>query len=292
MHSRTYLLLQREYQELEEAQIYGISATPLNDNLLEWMANVRGLKDSLWEGAVLQLSLQYTEMYNSVPPSITFNTIPFHPNVDQASGKPCIDFLDNTEEWNTRFTMSSILLTIQAMLSNPVVENAVHLKAVEMLKTKPSVYRQVILACVKTSKQIESASVEDYAPLGKMPFPEALSAQSHQSTRKSHKSLHHSRCCSAPKRMMKSVSFEDYHRNWTEIATSKAAEDVKHMKTYHLESTAQATETERQPKRNPGHEGDIANADHEEGHEPQPWEEEVEKLVAWTHTLSAEILED
>ncbi|RXM31442.1 hypothetical protein EOD39_7019 [Acipenser ruthenus] len=59
----------------------GISGAPVSDNLLEWVARVRGLKDSLWEGGMVQLYLRYSEGYNSVPPTVVFNTIPFHPNV-------------------------------------------------------------------------------------------------------------------------------------------------------------------------------------------------------------------
>lgn len=33
--------------------------------------------------------------------------------VDQQTDQPYIDFLDNPEEWNTSYTLSSILLTLQ-----------------------------------------------------------------------------------------------------------------------------------------------------------------------------------
>ncbi|CAH2310923.1 ubiquitin-conjugating enzyme E2 U [Pelobates cultripes] len=206
MHSRAYLLLEREYLQLQEAQLYGISATPRTDRLLEWVAEIRGLKDSLWEGCVLQLYMTYPENYNALPPKITFNTIPFHPNVDQSSGIPCINFLENLEEWNPRYTMSTILLTIQVMLSNPQAENAVNLEAADMWKNRPSMYRQLTLDCVKNSRQIEAGVVRDpprVTATQELPLP-------------------------ATQRKIKSVSFEDYHRNWTEIATSKAPENVKH----------------------------------------------------------------
>ncbi|KAF7244471.1 Ubiquitin-conjugating enzyme E2 U [Varanus komodoensis] len=58
----------------------GISITPVTDNLMKWVAEIEGLKDSLWECAVLQISMNYTEGYNNIPPCINFITIPFHPN--------------------------------------------------------------------------------------------------------------------------------------------------------------------------------------------------------------------
>ncbi|XP_075037920.1 ubiquitin-conjugating enzyme E2 U [Mixophyes fleayi] len=207
MHSRAYLLLEREYQELQEAQLYGISVMPAADNFLKWIATVQGLKDSLWEGAILQINMTYTEEYNYRPPSIIFNTIPFHPNVDQTSGKPCIDFLDSPADWNPRYTMSYILLVIQSMLSNPVTENTVNLDAADMLINKPALYRQVIVDCVKNSRQIEAGSVQDDTRIRKTPISDPTPAP----------------------RKIKPVSFEDYHRNWREIATSQSAEDSKRL---------------------------------------------------------------
>uniref|UniRef100_A0A8C8VQ72 Ubiquitin conjugating enzyme E2 U n=1 Tax=Pelusios castaneus TaxID=367368 RepID=A0A8C8VQ72_9SAUR len=146
--------------------VLGIFATPVKDNLLEWLAEVQGLKDSLWEGAVLQLSIKYTDEYNNIPPTVTFNTIPFHPNVDQNSGRPCIDFLDNPKEWNGKLTMSSILLAIQVMLSNPELENAVNVEAAEMLKNNISLYRQMVIQCVRTSQHPEGSLIQTNLSLG------------------------------------------------------------------------------------------------------------------------------
>ncbi|KAM4722954.1 ubiquitin-conjugating enzyme E2 U [Rhinophrynus dorsalis] len=336
MHSRTYLLLEREYQELKEAQIYGISATPRTDNLLEWVATVQGLKDSLWEGAVLQLSIIYTENYNSSPPSIMFHTIPFHPNVDPLSGKPCIDFLDNPKEWNPCFTMSKLLLTIQALLSNPVMENAVHLEAAELLNSKPSIYRDIVLNCVKTSRLIESdGAVGNVMGEVLMCEQERLMVPSVPGLGKPEKC----RCITTEK--IKSVSFEEYHDNWMEIATSKATEDLKHMRyserspktpcngkykernsneVYNIvihghintgttlkqktsDKDAQSSPLCRLPgtcnlssathvtgngsKRTINHHEKTARSQHGE-----PWEEEVDTLVAWTNSLTTELLED
>ncbi|XP_078263637.1 ubiquitin-conjugating enzyme E2 U-like isoform X2 [Rhinoraja longicauda] len=156
MQSKAYLLLEREHIQLQEARFFGISACPVKEDLLEWVAMVQGLKDSLWEGAALQLSLKYTEDYNSVPPTVTFNTIPFHPNVDAVTGKPCVDFLDNPWKWEEHFSLTAILLTIQVMLSNPVLENPVNVEAAQMLREDPAGYREIVLECVRASKQLKA----------------------------------------------------------------------------------------------------------------------------------------
>ncbi|XP_053326012.1 ubiquitin-conjugating enzyme E2 U [Spea bombifrons] len=320
MHSRSYLLLEKEYEELKEGRIYGISAAPRTDNLLEWIAEVHGLKDSLWEGAFLQLSLKYTETYNHVPPAVRFNTIPFHPNVDPSTGRPCVDFLDNPEEWNPRYTMSSVLLAIQVLLSNPQAENALNLDAADLLANKPSAYRGLVLDCVKNSRRLEDGVIPDY-PKITTPPPPAPPAQ----------------------RKIRPVSFEEYHRNWAEIATSKAPGDLKKNKEAssgalfsdakdeinrnkiyksfisrvgNNSTHSKGIPAERDPPgcpmcrlseicgvpliahssrkhevgRSSNYQGEETH--HERGRHEEPGEEEVDTLVTWANALKTELLED
>ncbi|XP_004913986.1 ubiquitin-conjugating enzyme E2 U [Xenopus tropicalis] len=316
MQSRICLLLKREYQDLKENQLFGISAAPISDNLVEWIAKVQGLKDSIWEGAVLQLAMRYTEKYNYEPPSIKFNTIPFHPNVDPVSGKLCLPFLDIPEQWNPCITMSNMLLTIQAMLSNPVSENAVNLEAAQMLKINPSMYRAVVSNCVRVCRLIECGSLQSSATVRKIQDVNTPTE----------------------KRKIKPVSFEDYHRNWTEIATSKPAEDLNHLSyneatfntgtssqwnynkhliiqnsettpkhillemdtqlhtlcslsgarhlttATHMKEKEQLSKGESYVKTLSSHHGVVSDR--------EPWETEVDKLVAWTDSLCIDLLED
>lgn len=37
----------------------------------------------------------------------------FNPTVDPSTGKPCIDFLDNADDWQDSFNVGYILLNIQ-----------------------------------------------------------------------------------------------------------------------------------------------------------------------------------
>ncbi|XP_044286287.1 ubiquitin-conjugating enzyme E2 U [Varanus komodoensis] len=208
-HSRAYLLLEREYMEFTEANIFGISITPVTDNLMKWVAEIEGLKDSLWECAVLQISMNYTEGYNNIPPCINFITIPFHPNVDPQSGRPCVDFLDDPTMWNSKLTMTSILLSIQVLLSNPVLNNAVNLEAAKMLQDNYPLYRQRVIQCVRTSQYLKAQpSFKD----------SAISFKCHQTSEE---------YFPAQRRKITAISYEDYYLTWFEIATSKAREDFK-----------------------------------------------------------------
>ncbi|XP_072130799.1 ubiquitin-conjugating enzyme E2 U-like isoform X1 [Mobula birostris] len=207
MQSKAYLLLEREYIELQKVGFFGISAYPVKEDLLEWVATVQGLKDSLWEDASLQLSLKYTEEYKSVPPTITFNTIPFHPNVDAITGKPCVYFLDNPRKGDEHYSLTTILLSIQVMLSNPVLENPVNMEAAKMLKENPPRYREMVLECVRTCRQLKATGVNFAVEC----FPVAH---------------FQSQTYSKPRRI-KMIAFDEYHKTWTEIATSKSNESCK-----------------------------------------------------------------
>ncbi|XP_056388834.1 ubiquitin-conjugating enzyme E2 U isoform X2 [Hyla sarda] len=271
--------------------------------------------------------MTYTEEYNHRPPSIIFNTIPFHPNVDQTSGKPCIDFLDDPAEWNPAFTMTSILLVIQAMLSDPILENAVNTQAANMVVNNAALYRTIVLSCVRTSRQIEDGTEEENLVIRRTPAPVSTTKP----------------------RKVTAVSFENYHQTWSNIGTSKTVRGVKQKQfteresrslskeieatrmgndtykilihgllsnrtrtfpslreeegagcalcrlseTHILESIMDidaAVESHLQKKHYYG--DDITGSHLESARDGEPPEEEVDNLVAWTNTLRTELLED
>ncbi|XP_055221366.1 ubiquitin-conjugating enzyme E2 U isoform X5 [Gorilla gorilla gorilla] len=144
MHGRAYLLLHRDFCDLKENNYKGITAKPVSEDMMEWEVEIEGLQNSVWQGLVFQLTIHFTSEYNYAPPVVKFITIPFHPNVDPHTGQPCIDFLDNPEKWNTNYTLSSILLALQVMLSNPVLENPVNLEAARILVKDESLYRTIL----------------------------------------------------------------------------------------------------------------------------------------------------
>ncbi|XP_062963171.1 ubiquitin-conjugating enzyme E2 U isoform X2 [Cynocephalus volans] len=160
MHCRAYLLLERDFNELKQNNFKGITALPVSEDLMKWEAEIEGLQNSIWKGLVFQLTINFTREYNCVPPVVKFITIPFHPNVDPHTGQPCIDFLDNADKWNKRYTLSSILLALQVMLSNPVLENPVNLDAARILMSDESMYKLLALKLCNGSLQLEDNSLQ------------------------------------------------------------------------------------------------------------------------------------
>ncbi|XP_023391995.1 ubiquitin-conjugating enzyme E2 U [Pteropus vampyrus] len=305
MNSRAHFLLQREFQELKDNDYNGIVAFPVSEDMMEWEADIEGLQDTFWHGMSFQLTINFTPEYNFVPPVVTFRTIPFHPNVDQHTGRPCIDFLDSHDKWNTCYSLSSILLTLQVMLSNPVLKNPVNLEAAQILIKDESMYRQIVLRLFHKPLQLDNDSNADMSSGGKK-----------------FKSI--------------KISFDDYYKTWSEIATSKPTEyhrnsamtksltfgdglDLKRLfppllsnQGYPAAVAQYARENKRPYKANYQTErirlcstpnsqietDTITKTDDSEEWKSdyeninEPWEEEVEDLVAWTNTLNTDTLED
>ncbi|KAK0046627.1 ubiquitin-conjugating enzyme E2 U [Biomphalaria pfeifferi] len=208
MYSRAHLLIELEQQKLQKDSPWGIEASILDEtSIFEWMVKIKGLKNTLWEGGIFKVYIKFDEHYNYRPPQVYFQTIPFHPNVDVRTGKPCVDFLDNNEQWKENYSLSMILISLQTLLSNPIVKNAVNVEAAHMLLTSPDSYAQMVKECVIASQKVEAGETIDITETKIKPV---ASKQQHSRAAKTTQSL----------RSVK-LSFEDYHKTWCAIATSK-----------------------------------------------------------------------
>jgi len=215
MFSRAHLLIQRDFERLTATRPWGIEAKPLKeDSLFEWSAKVLGLLGTPWEGGIFRLYVKFDEYYNDRPPEVCFHTIPFHPNVDMITGRPCIDFLDDHEQWKN-FSLMCVLQTVQALLSNPVLEAAVNMQAVTLLLNTPNAYKQMTNDCVLASQRVEAG----LAPHIEMKNQEDIKENFHniQAPATTPKTNNKKKAC---------ISFEDYHSTWAGIATSKSNTDV------------------------------------------------------------------
>lgn len=93
-----------------------VTAFPDGDNLFEWVATIKGSKETVYEGMVFKLKIKFPSDYPFTAPAITFSTPIFHPNVD-LHGNICVDFLK--DKWSAAYNVSSVLLSLQTLLSDP-----------------------------------------------------------------------------------------------------------------------------------------------------------------------------
>lgn len=164
MYSRAHLLIERDLDDLMNRNpIEGILVFPLfEDNLFDIVAKIEGLPNTIWESGVFQIFLKFNEFYNDAPPIVSFQTIPFHPNIDVSTGKPSVDFLDDFNKWKTDYTIRHILQSLQQLLAYPLLDRAVNMDAVFMLKGNPDRYAKIARESVIASQRIQK---------GLAPFP-------------------------------------------------------------------------------------------------------------------------
>ncbi|KAJ1330167.1 hypothetical protein BSLG_009591 [Batrachochytrium salamandrivorans] len=226
MSSRAALLLTREYNRLEHS------------------SSLKGLEGTPWEGGIFQVDMHFDESYNNSPPSVFFLTVPFHPNIDISSGKPCISFLDNADEWKPSISLETILVQLQVregidlisisefqepqprlissierliltlnkkcMLSEPCLDGAINPAAADIFMTSPRLYSQLVQDSVVASRRVYSGlSVLDEQKDSNMPYEKSIHdiAVAHKASPKKNRSIIN-------------VSFESYHSDWKSMGTS------------------------------------------------------------------------
>ncbi|XP_076463029.1 ubiquitin-conjugating enzyme E2 U-like [Babylonia areolata] len=220
MLSRAHLLIEKEIQKIKTSPPWGVDIEPVSDdNFFEWMAKIQGLRETIWEGGVFQIYIKFDEHFNVRPPEIYFQTIPFHPNVDMRTGRPCVDYLDNLDLWQPTFSLSMLLVTLQVLLSNPNLNNAINPEAIEMMSQSPHTYRQMVVECVTASQRIDA---------GASPHLEDTKVKFAQLPENQVRQLPAPRTGGGVLRSTK-LSFEDYHMTWRSIATSKPEESVQNQ---------------------------------------------------------------
>jgi ubiquitin-protein ligase len=104
-----------------------IFAFPDPTDITKVRAVIFGPDDTPYEGGIYLLSLNFSDRYPFVPPTVKFETIDgsvrFNPNLYQ-EGKVCLSILGTWQgpPWQPSQTLTSILLSIQSLLSeNPLV---------------------------------------------------------------------------------------------------------------------------------------------------------------------------
>ncbi|KAL6290751.1 hypothetical protein ACE6H2_008261 [Prunus campanulata] len=70
----------------------GVSAFPEGESIFTWLGTIEGGKGTMYEGLSYKLSLRFPLDYPFKPPQVKFETMCFHPNVDQF-GNICLDIL-------------------------------------------------------------------------------------------------------------------------------------------------------------------------------------------------------
>uniref|UniRef100_A0A7S3PM09 UBC core domain-containing protein n=1 Tax=Aplanochytrium stocchinoi TaxID=215587 RepID=A0A7S3PM09_9STRA len=134
--------LMSDLKEMSNEPPEGCSAAPVNEqNLFLWNASIIGPEETPWEGGIYGLRLQFPEIYPSEPPRVQFTCEMYHPNV-YSDGTLCLDIIQ--KNWSPIYTTSSILTSIQSLLTDPNPESPANTDAAKLFETDKKAYRRKI----------------------------------------------------------------------------------------------------------------------------------------------------
>merc|ERR1712137_8551 len=129
-HQSTSKRLQQELLALMMSGDKGISAFPNGDDVFSWVGTIVGPQDTVYDGLVYKLSLNFPNGY------------PFTaPNVD-SYGNICLDILK--DKWSALYDVRTILLSIQSLLGDPNNDSPLNAQAAQLWSNQTS-YKKKLL---------------------------------------------------------------------------------------------------------------------------------------------------
>ena len=148
MSSSARRRLMKDFKYLQKNPKFGIAARPMGHNIMVWQAFIEGPADTLFEGATFPLTMTFKEEYPAKPPHVRFEAFVFHPNVYK-DGNICLDLLQNN--WSPLYNVSSILLAIQTLLSDPNPDSPANTRAAQLFTSDQREYLRQVRKCVEDS---------------------------------------------------------------------------------------------------------------------------------------------
>lgn len=140
----------RDMQELLGENLPGIFASPIDDDLFLWTTVITGPEYSPYEGGIFKGLIQFTSEYPYVPPTLTFTSNIFHPNISE-NGLVCFD--GYSKKWSPGFSLSSFLMAVKYLLAEPSTISPANEIAATTLDTNIDCYLEIVKDCVKLSLQ-------------------------------------------------------------------------------------------------------------------------------------------
>lgn len=133
--------LQKELETIQNDPIPLTYISPKNDNLSEWEGYIIGPGDTPYENGKFRLLILIPDRYPMDPPTVTFVTKMFHPNIS-VDGKICVDILKN--KWLPSMTLQKILISILSMLSEPNPHDPLNERAGNIYNTNYNEFKLIV----------------------------------------------------------------------------------------------------------------------------------------------------
>lgn len=122
----------KENENLRTDPPSNCSAGIVNDSdFNQWKATIIGPESSPYEGGLFKLSIFLPPDYPMKPPKVTFITKIYHPNIN-STGSICLDLLN--QNWSAANTISSVLISICSLLTDPNPDDPLDLEIAKLYK--------------------------------------------------------------------------------------------------------------------------------------------------------------
>lgn len=124
--------LMRELRDARACKDTDISLSCEEDQMYKWNARITGPPDTPFAGGVFHVVLRVASDYPLVPPTATFLTKVFHPNVKFDTGEICLDILKSA--WTPVWTLTSVCRAIHSLMAHPEASSPLNCDAGNMLR--------------------------------------------------------------------------------------------------------------------------------------------------------------
>eukprot|EP00400_MALV-I_sp_L67-5_P000599 gene599-1018_t len=134
---------------------YKIEVT--STNITKWTVSLAGPRESVWEGGVWKMSVNFPNDYPMKPPKMKFLTKIWHPNIG-SDGSICLDILSSS--WSPALKMEKVLMSLASLLTDPNPNSPMNGEAANLFRKNRKQYDAKIKEMVK--KHAKSKEKESY----------------------------------------------------------------------------------------------------------------------------------
>lgn len=150
--------LLKDFSQLQKDSPEGITAVPMENDIMNWNAAIFGPDETPWEGGTFKLTMKFSAQYPNKAPIVKFVTCMYHPNI-YADGSICLDILKHN--WSPIYTISAILTSIQSLLTDPNPNSPANVEAAKLYNENRKEYEKRVQMCVEQSWSDDDDEDED-----------------------------------------------------------------------------------------------------------------------------------